>query len=216
MAGARLCRRDAVSASLGRPAYGRPGRPAIGPLGDRARHGLQRRTAVLERARRARSRSHCALRVGRRLSRGDRGAAGEPARVAALERRQSASKRVPTSIPDPCRSACTRSTPGWVGLGRTPASSTRSSGSWVFLSVIIYQPGRSSPMPPALDQCGTCARCLDACPTGALVEPHVMDATDVSRISRSSSRARSRRHRARISGTMCMAATSARMYVRGT
>ena len=33
------------------------------------------------------------------------------------------------------------------------------------------------PDQPSVDQCGTCTRCLEACPTGAIVEPYTVDAT---------------------------------------
>jgi epoxyqueuosine reductase len=63
---------------------------------------------------------------------------------------------------------------GWIG--KNTCVINEALGSWMFLSVIIANRALA-PDVPAVDQCGTCARCLDACPTGALVEPHVLDST---------------------------------------
>ena len=52
-------------------------------------------------------------------------------------------------------------------------------GSYGFLAVLLTSLDVESEQPPLSvpDRCGTCRRCLDACPTGALFAPYQMDAT---------------------------------------
>jgi epoxyqueuosine reductase len=67
---------------------------------------------------------------------------------------------------------------GW--LGKNTLLLNQHMGSWFFLGAILT----TLDLPPTLgeagfpprDLCGNCQRCIEACPTDALVEPYVMDA----------------------------------------
>jgi epoxyqueuosine reductase len=52
-------------------------------------------------------------------------------------------------------------------------------GSWLFLGVIVttleLEPTLARHEAPPPDLCGNCTLCIDACPTGALVEPYLLD-----------------------------------------
>ena len=62
---------------------------------------------------------------------------------------------------------------GWIG--KHTCLIDKDGGSWFFLGEIYLD----LPLPvdaPAGEHCGTCMRCIDVCPTGAIVAPHRLDA----------------------------------------
>lgn len=62
---------------------------------------------------------------------------------------------------------------GWIGKHSNLI--TREHGSWVFLGELILNLELEYDTERVEDHCGTCTLCIEACPTGAIVEPYVVD-----------------------------------------
>jgi len=63
---------------------------------------------------------------------------------------------------------------GWIGKNGNLLN--KSLGSWFFIGEIILDLEFEYDA-PTTDHCGSCTRCIDACPTSAIVAPEVVDAT---------------------------------------
>lgn len=62
---------------------------------------------------------------------------------------------------------------GWIAKNGNVI--TREYGSWIFLGEVLTNL-ELTPDPPHTQHCGTCTRCMDACPTQAIPTPFVVDA----------------------------------------
>jgi len=63
---------------------------------------------------------------------------------------------------------------GWIG--KNTCVIDQRLGSFFFLAVIVTDAALAYATPPP-DRCGTCTRCIDACPTNAILMPYVLDAS---------------------------------------
>lgn len=71
------------------------------------------------------------------------------------------------------RSWAAKSGLGWVGKNGNLL--TREAGSFFFIATLIVDLELEYDDPMARDYCGTCTKCLDACPTEAILAPAVID-----------------------------------------
>jgi epoxyqueuosine reductase len=62
---------------------------------------------------------------------------------------------------------------GWVGKHTNLIN--KNAGSFFFLAELIIDLDLEYDVIPTKDHCGTCTRCIDACPTDAIIAPYVVD-----------------------------------------
>lgn len=63
---------------------------------------------------------------------------------------------------------------GWIGKNSNLIN--KKTGSFFFLAELIIDLELAYDQPFATDHCGTCTKCIDACPTDAIVNPYIIDA----------------------------------------